>query len=188
MNNQNIIIFQFGSLYEIMKEIEPDTNYNIIKISDEENLKKKILTFQNYLIISKKENQKFKNQIIINKLPIKFLKIIEKLNVQFLKQKFSHQSQIKINSYILNLNSREIFLNTKKIKLTEKEIKMIIYLSKSNLAISAEELQKNVWDYQSNLETHTVETHIYRLRKKFLKYFEDNNFIVSEKNGYKIKK
>ena len=64
---------------------------------------------------------------------------------------------------------------------------MITYLSQANLPITAQELQKNVWDYQSNLETHTVETHIYRLRKKFLNSFEDKNFIISEKNGYKIK-
>ena len=49
------------------------------------------------------------------------------------------------------------------------------------------ELQKNVWGYQSNLETHTVETHIYRLRKKFLDIFNDNSFILSINNGYKIK-
>ena len=65
---------------------------------------------------------------------------------------------------------------------------MITYLSQANLPMTAQELQKNVWDYQSNLETHTVETHIYRLRKKFLNSFEDKNFIISEKNGYKIKK
>tara|TARA_Y100000768_G_C23890695_1_gene639958 strand:- start:263 stop:829 length:567 start_codon:yes stop_codon:yes gene_type:complete len=188
MNNQNIIIFQFNSLYEIMKEIETDINFNIIKISDEKKLEEKILAYQNYLIISKKEKQNSKNQVIFNKLPIKFSKIIERLNIEFLKQKFSYQSQIKINNYTINLNSREIFLNKKKIKLTEKEVKMITYLSQANLPMTAQELQKNVWDYQSNLETHTVETHIYRLRKKFLNSFEDKNFIISEKNGYKIKK
>ena len=114
MNNQNIIIFQFNSLYEIMKEIETDINFNIIKISDEKKLEEKILAYQNYLIISKKEKQNTKNQVIFHKLPIKFSKIIERLNIEFLKQKFSYQSQIKINNYTINLNSREIFLNKKK--------------------------------------------------------------------------
>jgi DNA-binding response OmpR family regulator len=74
-----------------------------------------------------------------------------------------------------------------KLKLTEKEINTIIYLSNSNEPVSIEELQKMVWSYQSDIETHTVETHIYRLRKKILNTFNDNEFIVSKKNGYQIK-
>ena len=73
------------------------------------------------------------------------------------------------------------------LKLTEKEINTIIYLSKSNQPVSIDELQKMVWSYQSDIETHTVETHIYRLRKKILNTFNDNEFIVSKKNGYQIK-
>ena len=187
MNNQNIIIFQFNSLYEIMKEIETDINFNIIKISDEKKLEEKILAYQNYLIISKKEKQNTKNQVIFHKLPIKFSKIIERLNIEFLKQKFSYQSQIKINNYTINLNSREILLNNKKLKLTEKEVNTIIYLSERNNPVNVDELEKNVWRYMSDLESHTVATHIYRLRKKIFKIFKDDNFIISKKNGYQIK-
>ena len=74
-----------------------------------------------------------------------------------------------------------------KLKLTEKEINTITYLSKSDKPVSVDELQEKVWSYQSDIETHTVETHIYRLRKKILNTFNDNNFITSEKNGYQIK-
>ena len=87
----------------------------------------------------------------------------------------------------LDLNSREILINNIKLKLTEKEINTIIYLSKSNQPVTINELQKKVWSYQSDMETHTVETHIYRLRKKFLSTFDDNEFIISKKNGYQIK-
>ena len=80
-----------------------------------------------------------------------------------------------------------MLMNDNKIKLTEKEIYIITYLSKVNKPVNINELQKNVWSYQSDIETHTVETHIYRLRKKILKTFKDNEFIVSKKNGYKIK-
>ena len=80
-----------------------------------------------------------------------------------------------------------MFINNTKLKLTEKEINTIIYLSKSKNPVSVDELQEKVWSYQSDIETHTVETHIYRLRKKILKTFNDNNFIVSKKNGYQIK-
>ena len=79
-----------------------------------------------------------------------------------------------------------MLINNTKLKLTEKEINTIIYLSKSNKPVSIDELQEKVWSYQSDIETHTVETHIYRLRKKILKIFNDNEFIVSKKNGYQI--
>ena len=64
--------------------------------------------------------------------------------------------------------------------------KLRIYLIKKNESVSINELQENVWSYQSNIETHTVETHIYRLRKKISITFNDNDFIVSKKNGYQI--
>ena len=85
------------------------------------------------------------------------------------------------------MNSREIIINDTKLKLTEKEINTIIYLSKSNQPVTINELQKKVWSYQSDMETHTVETHIYRLRKKISSTFNDEEFIVSKKNGYQIK-
>ena len=93
----------------------------------------------------------------------------ENLNIKFLKNKFVHQSKIKIKNYSIDLNSREIALNNTKLKLTEKEINTIIYLSNKKKPISIQELQTNVWGYQLGMETHTVETHIYRLRKKILK-------------------
>ena len=74
-----------------------------------------------------------------------------------------------VGKYNIDLNSREMILEKKVLKLTEKECEIIIYLSKSNKAVPVSELEENVWDYQSKLETHTVETHIYRLRKKYLK-------------------
>jgi len=73
-----------------------------------------------------------------------------------------------------------------RLKLTEKEINTIIYLSKFNKPINIEELKKKVWSYQSNVETHTVETHIYRLRKKILNTFNDSKFIISKQDGYQI--
>ena len=75
-----------------------------------------------------------------------------------------------------------------KLKLTEKEINSIIYLFNVKRSVKIKELQSQVWGYQSQLETHTVETHIYRLRKKILKTFNDENLISSNKDGYEIKK
>ena len=80
-----------------------------------------------------------------------------------------------------------MFSKNVKLKLTEKEVNTIIYLSKANKPISIDELQTKVWDYHLDIETHTVETHIYRLRKKIFKSFLDDNFIISRNNGYQIK-
>ena len=71
-------------------------------------------------------------------------------------------------------------------RLTEKEITTILYLYNSNDEVTVEELQNKVWNYQKELETHTVETHIHRLRKKIQQMFNDNDFIISKKNGYQI--
>ena len=187
MNNQNLLIYQLPYLWEIMNELEGYLNFKVTEISNKKNLDDQINSIPNYLIITKKQIQKTKNFLLLNNEPIKISKLIEKINIQLLKQKFNDQSQIIINNYKINLNSREIFQDNKKLKLTEKEIQTILYLSKSTKPTTSDELQSKVWRYQNDLETHTVETHIYRLRKKFLNYFNDNNFIISEKNGYKIK-
>ena len=123
----------------------------------------------------------------IKDIPIDIFKLVEKINIEFLKKQFNSQSEVKITKYLLNLNSREFLRNNTKIKLTEKEINTILYLSKSKKPVSINELQENVWSYQSDIETHTVETHIYRLRKKIAKSFKDEEFIISKKNGYQIK-
>ena len=127
------------------------------------------------------------NQFILDNTPINIFKLVEKINIEFLKLQFNSKSEVRVNNYIVDLNSREILKNKTKLKLTEKEINTIIYLSKSNKPVSIDELQDKVWSYQSDMETHTVETHIYRLRKKILNSFEDNEFIISKKNGYQIK-
>ena len=139
------------------------------------------------MIISKKKFVNIGNQFILENKPIKIIQLIEKINIEFLKIKFSSQSQVKIKTYMIDLNAREMLIQNIKLKLTEKEINTITYLSNSNEPVSIEELQKMVWSYQSDIETHTVETHIYRLRKKNLNTFNDKNFIISEKNGYQIK-
>ena len=122
--------------------------------------------------------------MVISSIPIKLFKLLEKINIQFLKQQFNNQSELKINHYTIDLNSRNMLIDDKRLKLTEKEINTIVYLSKSNTSISVNELQEKVWNYQSDMETHTVETHIYRLRKKFLSTFKDKDFIKLDKDGY----
>ena len=186
MSIQNLIIYQFTSFYKILKEIEKELNFNITEAVDYKTLKIAISEFDNYVIISKKNNSKIISQLLIEKFPIRIIKVIEKINIEFLKKKFNDQSDIQVNNYKINLNSRQIILENKKLKLTEKEVNTVIYLSNAQNPVSPIELQKNVWGYQSDLETHTVETHIYRLRKKVKSKFKDENFILNNKDGYML--
>ncbi len=187
MSNQNLIIYKFNELYQILEELSLDLNFIITYVDNEDSLNGQLENLNNYLIISNKKYLNFGNQFILDNLPINIFKLVEKINIEFLKLQFNSQSEVKVNNYTINLNSREMLKKNTKLKLTEKEINTIIYLSKSDKPVSVDELQKKVWSYQTDIETHTVETHIYRLRKKILNKFNDNDFIISEKNGYQIK-
>jgi len=184
---QNLIIYKFTSLYHILEELSLDLNFNISFVDDVNSLNNKLKNHDNYLIISNKKYLDISNQFVLENTPINIFKLVEKINIEFLKLQFNSQSHVKVKNYIIDLNSREMSVNSTKIKLTEKEINTIIYLSKSNKPVSIDKLQEKVWSYQSDIETHTVETHIYRLRKKILNIFNDKEFIISEKNGYQIK-
>ena len=187
MSAQNLIIYNFTSLYHILEEISLDLNFKILYFDNEESLNDKVKSLNKYLIVSDKNYPNIVNQFVLKSLPINIFKLVEKINIEFLKLQFNSQSEIKINNYTIDLNSREIFIDDTKLKLTEKEINTITYLSKSNNPVGVDELQEKVWSYQSDIETHTVETHIYRLRKKILGTFNDDKFIISKKNGYQIK-
>jgi len=183
---QNLIIYKFTSLYHILEELDLDLNFKISFEDNERSLKNKIKNHSNYLIISNKKYLEIDIHLVLEKTPINIFQLVEKINVEFLKFHFNSQSEMNVNNYNIDLNSREMSMNDLKLKLTEKEINTIIYLSKSNKPVSIDELQKKVWSYQSDIESHTVETHVYRLRKKFLSTFDDEEFIVSKKDGYQI--
>jgi len=187
VSTQNLIIYKFTTLYHILEELGSDLNFKISFADSEKSLKDNVEKLSNYLIISNKKYYDFDNYFVLENTPIKIFKLVEKINVEFLRLQFNSQSQVKIKNYTIDLNSREIIINNSKLKLTEKEINTISYLSKSDKPVSINELQKKVWSYQSDIESHTVETHIYRLRKKILNTFSDNEFIISKKNGYQIK-
>ena len=187
MSTQNLIIYKFTTLYLILEELGLDINFKTSFVDSKKSLNNKVKNLSNYLIISNKKYLDIDNQFVLENIPIKISKLVEKINIEFLKLQFNSQSHIKLNNYTIDLNSREMIIDSTKLKLTEKEINTIIYLSKSIKPVSIDELQEKVWSYQSDIETHTVETHIYRLRKKILNIFNDNEFIISKKNGYKIK-
>jgi DNA-binding response OmpR family regulator len=184
MNNQNLVIYDFKILYEILREINNYINFKLISVDKVSDLN---LKDQNdYLLISNKKIKNVENQITLNNFPIDIIKLIESINVKFLKKKYSQQSDIDIGDYKLNLNSRKIFNEKKSLNLTEREANIVVYLNNSKKPVKISKLQTEVWGHNSKLETHTVETHIYRLRKKINDIFEDNNFIKSSKSGYVI--
>ena len=187
MSNQNLIIYKYNSLYHILEELDLDLNFNIFLADSETLLNEKIKNLNNYLIISNKKYLNIDRAFVLDENPINIFKLIEKINIEFLKLQFNSQSEVKFNDYRIDLNSRELIARNIKLRLTEKEINTITYLLKLNRAVSIDELQQKVWSYQSDIETHTVETHIYRLRKKIFDAFDDNQFIISKKNGYQIK-
>ena len=184
MNNQNLVIYDFKILYEILREINNYINFKIISVDKISDLNSK--DQNDYLLISNRKIKNVENQITLNNFPIDIIKLIESINVEFLKKKYSQQSDIVIGDYKLNLNSRKIFNGTKSLNLTEREANIVIYLNNSKKPVKISKLQTEVWGHNSKLETHTVETHIYRLRKKINDIFEDNNFIKSSKSGYVI--
>ena len=191
MKKQTILIYDFNILYEILLEIKQNLNFDIVKINNEEefsNIDKDSLG--NYLIITNNENNNLllKKSIVLKEFPIKIISLIEKLNINLLKQKYNFQNDIKLNKYKLDLNSREISYNNIKLKLTEREVEVLVFLNESSKPKKIESLQREVWGYASDLETHTVETHIYRLRKKIKEKFNDENLIISEKDGYLVVK
>ena len=187
MKNQCLIINDNDILFDILNEISDEINFSVSKFLKKDLTNIKIAKDLNYLFLTKKEVPDIKNQILVNKFPMNIFKLIERLNIEFLKLKFNEQSDVKIGNYILNINSREVRNKEQKLKLTEKEISTIIYLYGAKKPVRVDELQSKVWGYQSDIESHTVETHIYRLKKKILSKFKDDNFIASTNYGYQIK-
>ena len=194
MIKQKVFITNFSSLYEILDENKEILSFNIIKHQDMEKLiKDKDFDLKNSLIITKPNNKLNSNKNLddmnilnLYNYPILFNKLIELINIQLIKIKFNHQSRVVVKNYEIDLNSKTLSKKHLILKLTEKEVEIILYLKKNKHKHSVLELQKNIWGYSADLETHTVETHVYRLRRKISNKFNDDNFILSHPEGYSL--
>jgi len=194
MIKQNVFIINFNSLYEILDEIKENLSFKIIKYANEDDfIKRSGFDIINNLIISSSNKKLISiknitqlNLFNFNDFPLPLNKLLELINIQLIKLKFNHQSKINIKGYELNLNSKFFSKDSLSLKLTEKEIEIILYLKETKTKHDVSDLQKNIWGYSPNMETHTVETHIYRLRKKISNKFNDDNFILSLQSGYFI--
>jgi hypothetical protein len=196
MFKQNIHIINFEILYKILYEIKNNLNFNILKYDTEHDfLSTHDIDNKNSLIIVNPNNKNLINNDSVDKrifiklkeLPFKLNDLIQNINVQLIKQRYNYQSHIAVKEYSVDLNSRIIKNKNKNLKLTQKEIDIILFLNEIKEPQKINLLQKKIWNYTTELETHTVETHIYRLRKKIKDVFNDDNFIISHKDGYLIK-
>ena len=197
MINKFVSIVELPELYNILHEINSLFSFevkNFKNISDFiKEIESKNHEFSDVVLILKNNKNlstikkiDTNGLILLDSTPVKINSLIETINIQLIKKKYNSQSQIHIKNYTLNLNSRTISNENNKLKLTEREIEVILYLGEKNIKHNILDLQKNIWGYSIDLETHTVETHIYRLRKKISDKFNDENFILSHQDGYFI--
>ena len=199
MIKQNINIVNYQTLYNILEEIKTYLSFNIFNYFDEKEFLKHLETneidIKKSLFLVKKKDKFFYKNLKINKnqifeipnLPINLYSLIEKINIQLIKQRYNYQSKIFLKNYVLDINSRQIIKENKSLKLTEREIDTILFLGNKIKPQNIKTLLSEVWGYMPGIETHTVETHIYRLRKKIADTFNDNDFILSHDDGYLIK-
>jgi len=207
MGNFTISVFKNKIFFEIIKEIKFFSKFNI-KYYDDLNLCVKSAEKENQLVIfffnpfneieinnfpsiliseSLKPINKLKGALVEQlKMPFTILDFKKKIVSAFARSEFKKNSLINLGSYTIDKNERKIKKNNTELQLSEKEINFLILFSENKKPISRNFVLKNVWRYSEKSETHTVETHIHRLRKKIFQKFADDNFIKNNKKGYYI--
>ncbi len=212
MDNLTITIFRNQTFLAVVKEIKILSKFKFINFDDLDtcldNAKKNnglIVLFDDknknndfekisennlpLLILSKskKNKLKFSNSFVqLINMPFKILDFERKIISLISKYKFSKSSLINLGGYIIDKNERKIKKDNLELQLTEKEINFLILFTENETPLSRNYFLKKVWNYSTNTDTHTIETHIHRLRKKILQKFNDNNFIKNNEKGYYI--
>ena len=199
-----VLVLGSNSLYITLNELKSFLKFNIITediVPSNIDEKKIILCHSNYL--EDKNNLNFlkkskcikilvgeKNDNNLNffhsvlKLPTSIIEINNVIESSVAKDKFGKNSSIKVKNYILDKNEKKLNNNLTSLILTEKEVQLLELFLKNKKPINKNEILSSVWQYASDADTHTVETHIYRLRKKIKDKFSDENFILNNKEGY----
>ena len=166
LNNHDVLILhQDGLLGDSLKKLLKDSKKIKILVSNKSDIKK----------------DQF-NEII--SLPLKISNLNQIVENAVTKKNFSENSSILIKQYKLDKNEKKLIKNKNYILLTEKEIQLLELFLDNKKPISKNIILKEVWKYSTSADTHTVETHIYRLRKKIKSKFSDENFILNNKDGY----
>ena len=213
MKSEKLFVFGNQRLAEILQEVKLFKNYEIINktsdfqknnLSQDKNLKENLILLdlsnisitkdfiksfsKNSILLINKKN--FNNELIKDcekcLLPFKLNDLLSKIKILSLKKDYKNRSIFPVLDYQLDINKKVIVKNDLKLKLTEKEVTLLVYLIELGRPVKINELLKTVWDYSSESETHTIETHVHRLRKKFIKIFKDDNVIKNNIDGYFI--
>ena len=119
-------------------------------------------------------------------LPLNILDLKKKVNDLLSSFKFSKNSSVNIKNYTIDKNLKLMKKNNASINLTEKEVDLLVLLNEEKKPLNKKFILKKIWQYSIDADTHTVETHIYRLRKKVLEKFGDKEFINIFKEGYSL--
>ena len=201
MHRLNVLVYASNSFVSTLNELRPflkfnhfttvpNTGYDIILFHDEVLKDKKIKNLiekSDFLKVcaSNKKKQISKCDAVVQ-LPATLKEINNTLENIFAKKKFVKNSSIKVKNYLLDKNEKKLIKNSNSIILTEKEVQLIELLLNNPKPLSKDDILSSVWNYSADADTHTVETHIYRLRKKINQKFMDEEFILNSKDGYHL--
>ena len=209
----NILVFGSYNFNKTLDEIKNKLSFNLIIYDSKEYLKQTINNYHilliDYEFLNKKtevdlikfENFKLpilllidpktkvnKNFIFNDQLyfPINILDLKKKINDLLSSYKFSKNSSVIIKNYTIDKNLKIMKKDNIFINLTEKEVNLLFLLNEEKKPLNKKVILKKIWQYSIDADTHTVETHIYRLRKKVLEKFGDKEFINIFKEGYSL--
>jgi len=208
----NLLIFGTKNFNNSLNEIKEYLNFSLVFYNKQSFLESSIKSINCVLLYSEMSNDadtlslinKLKNKplLLLKKqnfnriinfncndtvtLPLNLLEISNRINNLITAQKFNQNSFLKIKEYIVDKNERKLKKENLSINITEREIELIELLFSEKKPLSKKNILKKVWKYADDADTHTIETHVYRLRKKILDQFKDENFIINLKDGYSI--
>ena len=208
----NLLIFGTKNFNNSLNEIKEYLNFSLVFYNKHSFLESSIKSINCVLLYSEKSNDadtlslinKLKNKplLLLKKqnfnsiinfncndtvtLPLNLLEISNRINNLITTQKFNQNSFLKIKEYIVDKNERKLKNESLSINITEREIELIELLFSEKKPLSKKNILKKVWKYADDTDTHTLETHVYRLRKKISDQFKDENFIINLKDGYSI--
>ena len=201
MHQLNILILGPNSFSSTLNELKPflkfnplykknSLNYDIIlfheeALNDKEDTKL-INTSRSLKICASSKKTASNNFDAFLEIPSSLKEINFVVENVAAKKTFTKNSSIQIKQYLLNKNEKKLLNGNNAIVLTEKEIQLLELFLNNQKPISKDKILSSVWNYSSDADTHTVETHIYRLRKKINEKFSDENFIVNTKDGYSL--
>ena len=199
MHNLNVRILGPSSFISTLNELKMFLKFNCL--SDDLDNKSNIILFHVDVLLDKKLKEYIQNNKSIKicagsrqdlkvdydailELPATLKEINSIVENTAAKKKFNLNSSIAVKNYLLNKNEKKLLRSGSHIILTEKEVQLLELFLNSNKPISKDFILSSVWNYASDADTHTVETHIYRLRKKIIDKFKDDKFILNNKDGY----